>query len=85
MDNEIYEAQYKDVVVHRKEKGIKFINEYAIEEELGEGSFGKVKKVTRYFKETEETEELSSSVYAMKIFHKTVLEHQRTCFYESNS
>ncbi|CAD8050335.1 unnamed protein product [Paramecium primaurelia] len=85
MDNEIYEANFRNKVKYRKENGKKFINEYELLDELGQGSFGKVKRVTRYFKETEEQEELSKSDYAMKIFHKTVLAHQRTCFYESNS
>lgn len=75
MDNEIYQAYLRDKVVYRKENGKKFINEYELQDDLGEGSFGKVKRVTRYYKETEESEELSKSDYAMKIFHKTVLAH----------
>lgn len=54
MDIEIYEANFRDKVEHRKENGKKFINEYELLDELGEGSFGKVKRVTRYYKETEE-------------------------------
>lgn len=30
MDNEIYEADYKDKVEYRKEKGKKYINEYEL-------------------------------------------------------
>ena len=52
-----------------------YINEYEILNDLGEGSFGKVKRVIRYYKETEESEEISKSEYAMKIFNKSVLEH----------
>lgn len=75
MENEIYESNFRDEVLHRKEDGKKYINEYEILNDLGEGSFGKVKRVIRYYKETEESEEISKSEYAMKIFNKSVLEH----------
>lgn len=75
MENEIYESIFRDEVLHRKENGKKYINEYEIQNDLGEGSFGKVKLVTRYYKEAEDSEEISKSDYAMKIFNKSVLEH----------
>ena len=74
-NNEIYESIFRNKVEYKKENGKKFVNEYELLDDLGEGSFGKVKRVTRYYKETEDSLELSKSDYAMKIFHKTVLAH----------
>lgn len=60
-------------MIHKKEGNKKFINEYEIHEMLGEGSFGKVKRVTRFFKEDEESTEIIKEDYAMKIFNKMSL------------
>lgn len=35
MDNEIYEANFRNKVKYRKENGKKFINEYELLDELG--------------------------------------------------
>lgn len=50
------------------------INEYEIHEELGYGSFGKVRRVTRHFKETEDGQ-IEKADYAMKIFNRSILDH----------
>lgn len=59
---------------HYCENNKKKLNEYEVKEELGRGSFGKVKRVTRCFKESE-TSEVEYEDYAMKIFNRSVLEH----------
>ena len=58
---------------HYKQE-FKMINEYEIHEELGSGSFGKVRRVTRHFKETEDGQ-IEKADYAMKIFNRSILDH----------
>lgn len=81
---EIYEALVEQQVIHGVEEGKKTLNEYVIHEEIGRGSFAKVKRVTRKFRESEDGPLLTAD-YAMKIFHRGCLEHQRFCFYEESS
>jgi hypothetical protein len=44
-------------------------------EKIGEGAFASVRRVLRYFKDSEEDEEVHSLEYAMKIIHKKTMEN----------
>ena len=51
--------------------GKKYLNEYELLETLGEGSYGKVRKVKRHYQDNNGME--VASLYAMKIYHRVSL------------
>ena len=55
------------------------MNEYEIKEKVGNGSFGKVYRVTRSF--YDEQGQILKADYAMKVFNKLVLQNQRQIVY----
>ena len=64
-----YEALLVEEITHyTTDKGNKCINEYEIKETIGQGSFGKVKRVTRKYVE-QEGGELLEADYAMKVYY----------------
>ena len=66
-------AKYHNIALEYitlKGKDKKYLNEYELLEKIETGSFGEVRKVLRYFKESEDSEEELTEYYAMKVYKK---------------
>jgi len=81
---------YNDVtnsVFHTEEVNLrmdetgKFINEFKVLENIGRGSYSKVKKIVRQFKE--ESGEHAEEFLAMKMMHKPTLKRERAIRYNN--
>ncbi|KAL4467171.1 hypothetical protein ABPG73_014836 [Tetrahymena malaccensis] len=82
--DEDYEADFQHTTVyHHGENNGRHMNEYEFLEKLGQGSFGKVKKVERKYLD-EDGVTVLKSFYAAKIFKKSQLEYERVFGYKSD-